>query len=95
LLKRRGRLVFFLPTITEDYQEVDISTMLCDGMEVIANSLQDFGSWGRRLVTIRKISAHTYPPPIFGEGEQTNEHVPAHKNFREKYFQGFQKGSAG
>ncbi|KAF8160674.1 S-adenosyl-L-methionine-dependent methyltransferase [Crassisporium funariophilum] len=49
LLKPGGRLVFFLPTVTDEYEEVDIQTMLCDGMEVIANSLQDFGSWGRRV----------------------------------------------
>jgi hypothetical protein len=23
--------------------------MMCEGMEVIANSLQEFGSWGRRV----------------------------------------------
>ena len=48
LLKPGGRLVFFLPTVTEEYEEVDVSTMVCEGMDVIANSLQDFGSWGRR-----------------------------------------------
>jgi tRNA (guanine10-N2)-methyltransferase len=42
-------LVFFLPTVTEEYEEVDIYAMLCEGMDVIANSLQDFGSWGRRV----------------------------------------------
>lgn len=26
-----------------------IQSMLCEGMEVVANSLQDFGSWGRRV----------------------------------------------
>jgi len=41
--------VFFLPTVTDEYEEVDIHSMLCDGMEIIANSLQDFGSWGRRV----------------------------------------------
>lgn len=49
LLKPNGRLIFFLPTVTDEYEEVDIHTMLCEGMEVIANSLQDFGSWGRRV----------------------------------------------
>ncbi|EGO00079.1 hypothetical protein SERLA73DRAFT_21340, partial [Serpula lacrymans var. lacrymans S7.3] len=49
LLKPGGRLVFFLPTVTDEYEEVDIYTMLCEGMEVLANSLQDFGSWGRRV----------------------------------------------
>lgn len=49
MLKPGGRLVFFLPTVTEEYAELDVQTMLCEGMEVIANSLQDFGSWGRRV----------------------------------------------
>ncbi|KAF8972985.1 tRNA guanosine-2'-O-methyltransferase [Flammula alnicola] len=92
LLKPGGRLVFFLPTVTDEYEEVDIYTMLCDGMEVIANSLQDFGSWGRRLVTIRKTTSKQYSPPTFEPSPpQTDEnaHIPAHKDFREKYFQGF------
>lgn len=49
MLRPRGRLVFFLPTITEDYKEVDVQGMLCEGMELVANSLQDYGSWGRRV----------------------------------------------
>ena len=47
LLKPGGRLVFFLPTVTEEYQEVDIP--ICAGMEVVANSVQDFGKWARRV----------------------------------------------
>lgn len=59
LLKPGGRLVFFLPTVTDEYQEVDIHTMMCEGMEVIANSLQDFGSWGRRVsFRISKVVNH-------------------------------------
>ncbi|TFY66268.1 hypothetical protein EVG20_g4821 [Dentipellis fragilis] len=96
LLRPGGRLVFFLPTITDEYQEIDIHTMLCDGMELVANSLQDFGAWGRRLVTIRKTGTENYPPPKFdsdsgvapSEGEKTT-HVPAHRDFRERYFQRF------
>lgn len=48
MLKPQGRLVFFLPTVTEEYEDIDIHTMMCDGMEVVSNSLQQFGSWGRR-----------------------------------------------
>ena len=47
LLKPGGRLVFFLPTVTEEYQEVDIP--ICAGMDVVANSVQDFGKWARRV----------------------------------------------
>ncbi|KAH9484987.1 tRNA (guanine(10)-N2)-methyltransferase [Psilocybe cubensis] len=92
LLKPGGRLVFFLPTVTDEYEEVDIHTMMCEGMELVANSLQDFGSWGRRLVTIRKVTKERYPPPTFDPMlREANEetHIPAHKDFREKYFQGF------
>lgn len=49
MLKPQGRLVFFLPTVTEEYEEIDIEAMMCGGMEVVANSLQDFGNWGRRV----------------------------------------------
>ncbi|KAI9442618.1 tRNA guanosine-2'-O-methyltransferase [Lactarius indigo] len=107
LLNPGGRLVFFLPTVIDEYKELDLDSMLCDGMEVVANSLQDFGAWGRRLITIRKSTSLAYPPPTFesqaaGSGSCSHSdgggassaslvhaHVPAHRDFREKYFQGF------
>jgi len=97
MLKPGGRLVFFLPTVTEEYAELDLQTLLCEGMEVIANSLQDFGSWGRRLITIRKTTTKRFLPPTFdtdGREPEASElaHVPAHKDFRQKYFEGFKKG---
>jgi len=49
LLKPGGRLVFFLPTVIDEYKALDLDSLLCDGMQVIANSLQDFGAWGRRV----------------------------------------------
>ncbi|KAJ7680272.1 hypothetical protein DFH06DRAFT_1265322 [Mycena polygramma] len=91
LLKPDGRLVFFLPTVNEQYGEVDIRCLLCDGMILVANSLQDFGSWGRRLVTIQKTTHKSYPPPSFDEERDPGEHIPAHKDFREQYFRGFKK----
>ncbi|KAI0268874.1 tRNA guanosine-2'-O-methyltransferase [Gloeopeniophorella convolvens] len=107
LLKPGGRLVFFLPTVTDEYSALDVDVLLCDGMVLVANSLQDFGAWGRRLITIRKDTDREYPPPKFdarpavlgvvpgpGASEaQEATHVPAHRDFREKYFQGFKKGS--
>jgi len=110
LLKPGGRLVFFLPTVIDEYKELDLDSVVCDGMQVIANSLQDFGAWGRRLITIRKFTSQSYPPPTFdsqtasplqrrdgeaeGEGSSSSlTHVPAHRDFREKYFQGFKKPS--
>lgn len=109
--------MFFLPTVTDEYEELDIQTMLCDGMEVVANSLQNFGTWGRRvrpsivvfqqsdlttmnsrlsqLITIRKTTPERYPPPTFApaldESFDEQTHTPAHKDFREKYFQRFGK----
>ena len=47
LLRPSGRLVFFLPTVNEEYADVDIPQ--CEGMQLVSNSLQDFGSWGRRV----------------------------------------------
>ncbi|KZV63371.1 tRNA guanosine-2'-O-methyltransferase [Peniophora sp. CONT] len=96
LLKPRGRLVFFLPTVTEEYQEVDVEGLVCEGMEVVANSVQDFGAWGRRLITMRKTSETEHPPPTFEERDAETEaeaegHVPAHKDFRDKYFKKFGK----
>lgn len=52
LLKPGGRLVFFLPTVIDEYKELDLDSVVCDGMQVIANSLQDFGAWGRRVCII-------------------------------------------
>jgi tRNA (guanine10-N2)-methyltransferase len=112
LLNPGGRLVFFLPTVIDEYKELDLDSMLCDGMEVVANSLQDFGAWGRRLITIRKSTSVAYPPPTFDlqparasssnhhDGEDASPaspvhaHIPAHRDFREKYFQGFKAKKA-
>jgi tRNA (guanine10-N2)-methyltransferase len=109
LLKPNGRLVFFLPTVTDEYAEVDIPQM--EGMHVIANSLENFGAWGRRvrnsvqeiftpltskiiqLITMVKTeSIERGPPNLRGNAggvDSSSNHVPAHKDFREKYFAGF------
>ncbi|KAG8680072.1 hypothetical protein FRC08_016556 [Ceratobasidium sp. 394] len=98
LLVPGGRLVFFLPTVTDDYAPVDVPT--CEGMELRANSLQNFGKWGRRLITMEKVASNEYDAPKFGllgadvspsGSERAEEYVPAHKNFRDKYFRGFRK----
>ncbi|KAF8608623.1 tRNA guanosine-2'-O-methyltransferase [Ceratobasidium sp. AG-I] len=97
LLVPGGRLVFFLPTVTDDYAPVDIPTR--EGMELRANSLQNFGKWGRRLITMEKVTQEGYGAPTFGLLGNTDEleeggegYAPAHKNFRDKYFRGFKKG---
>ena len=49
-------------------------------------------------MTIKKTTDNPYPPPIFEAMPATLDdegaHVPAHKDFREKYFQGFRKAEA-
>ncbi|KAH9036727.1 hypothetical protein EDB83DRAFT_2318633 [Lactarius deliciosus] len=44
LLNPGGRPVFFLPTVIDHYKELDLDSLLCDRMEVVAISLQDFGA---------------------------------------------------
>jgi len=90
MLKPGGRLVFFLPTVNDVYRDIDIPK--CEGMELVSNSLQDFGKWGRRLITMVKISSADMGAPRFegakaSEGDATR---PAHYNFRVKYFRRFQ-----
>ena len=47
LLKPGGRLVFFLPTVAEDYSALDLPTV--EGMMLVSDSVQDFGKWARRV----------------------------------------------
>ena len=50
LLVPRGRLVFFLPTVTEEWDELDLP--IVEGMRELKwgeGSVQDFGKWGRRV----------------------------------------------
>ena len=50
------------------------------------------------MITIRKTTDQKFPPPTFDpahavtENPDVDTHVPAHKDFRSKYFQGFKKG---
>lgn len=47
LLKPKGRLVFFLPTVAEDYSPLDLPVV--EGMVLVSDSVQDFGKWARRV----------------------------------------------
>ncbi|OMJ10847.1 tRNA (guanine(10)-N2)-methyltransferase [Smittium culicis] len=49
-----GRLVFWLPTVTDEYKDSDIPAH--PSLTLIANSEQNFGSWSRRLITMEKIA---------------------------------------
>lgn len=51
-----GRLVFFLPTFTEEWDPVDIPAV--EGMREISfgqGSAQEFNKWSRRLITLEKL----------------------------------------
>ncbi|SHO75771.1 Similar to S.cerevisiae protein TRM11 (Catalytic subunit of adoMet-dependent tRNA methyltransferase complex) [Malassezia sympodialis ATCC 42132] len=62
LLRPGGRLVFWLPTMNEDDAETALPSH--EHMDLIAHSLQDFGRWGRRLITLQKRpSAPSAPMP--------------------------------
>jgi len=65
-------------------------------------SCRDFDLSKQQLITIRKTtsSSETYPAPSFVDKKRDREesviespqiHIPAHKDFRQKYFQGFRK----
>jgi tRNA (guanine10-N2)-methyltransferase len=73
-----GRLVFWLPTVTEEYSVTDIPTH--PQLDLVANSEQNFGKWSRRLITMEKKNV-----PM-AEIQIPENHVPAHAKFREVYF---------
>lgn len=78
-----GRLVFWLPTVTDLYQDQDIPTHPC--LLPIANSEQRFGTWSRRLITMEKVKAY-----VKGETELSKTDTPlkdsGHSKFRDFYF---------
>ena len=48
-----GRLVYWLPTIVDEYSNNDVPQHPC--MALVSNSEQNFGLWSRRLITMEKI----------------------------------------
>lgn len=77
-----GRLVFWLPTVTEEYTCDDIPTHPC--MRMVANSEQDFGKWQRRLITMEKVEN------VSNDQTVSSVHNPAHADFRTKFFEAFE-----
>ncbi|KAJ1955224.1 hypothetical protein EC988_002000 [Linderina pennispora] len=79
-----GRLVYWLPTVADEYDPKDIPQH--EVFRLVANSEQPFGGWSRRLVTMEKVreideSTESTPAP---------EHAPAHMRFRDRYFSKFE-----
>lgn len=84
-----GRLVYWLPTVTEDYTIDDLPTHPC--MELISNCEQAFGQWSRRLITMEKIKewdGETALGPPTGDMNKstTAPKQQGHFGFRNRYF---------
>ena len=75
-LKVGGRLVYWLPVITgEDSDELIPKH---PQLRIVAHSLQSFGKWSRRMITMEKV-----------HGNQSKDEGLASltlKDFRKKYF---------
>lgn len=77
----KGRLVFWLPTLNEEYIPEDIPS--CRNMRLISNSEQNFGKWSRRLITMEKTDE---VENIGEELVKVSISKPGHSHFRKKYF---------
>lgn len=86
LLVPGGRLVFFLPTVTDEYDAIDVPAI--EGMrelKVGEGSVQDFGRWSRRLITMEKVASDDGPRPEFEERKlQEGEKKPGHHDFNHR-----------
>ncbi|KAF9162886.1 hypothetical protein DFQ26_003129 [Actinomortierella ambigua] len=85
-----GRLVYWLPTVTEEYSIDDLPTH--PSMELIANCEQSFGQWSRRLITMEKVAEwdgkETLGPPTgeMSRSKTSSTNSIGHFGFRDKYF---------
>ncbi|KAI7870041.1 S-adenosyl-L-methionine-dependent methyltransferase [Spinellus fusiger] len=52
-LRVGGRLVYWLPTVVDEYSNTDVPQHPC--MHLVSNCEQNFGQWSRRLITMEKI----------------------------------------
>lgn len=88
-LVRGGRLVYWLPTVTEDYSIDDLPTHPC--MELVANCEQAFGQWSRRLITMEKVKDWDGHAPLGAPSGEMNKSKTGpsqqgHFGFRDRYF---------
>ncbi|KAJ3416870.1 hypothetical protein HDV05_008455 [Chytridiales sp. JEL 0842] len=83
-----GRLVYWLPTLTEEYSITDMPQH--PRMRIVENCEQPFNNWSRRLITMEKLKVEE--PDVDLEGlriagqEDGTNFVPAHSKFRQVYF---------
>ena len=80
-----GRLVYWFPTIIEEYTDADIPSH--PKLILISNSEQRFGKWARRLITMEKIQPNR-PENTLNSSSDVMDTVKelGHANFRAKYF---------
>ncbi|KAF9133824.1 hypothetical protein BGW39_008867 [Mortierella sp. 14UC] len=88
-LTRGGRLVYWLPTVTEDYTIDDLPTHPC--MELVANCEQAFGQWSRRLITMEKVADWDGETSLGAPTGNMNKSTTdpkrqGHFGFRDRYF---------
>ncbi|OZJ04374.1 hypothetical protein BZG36_03199 [Bifiguratus adelaidae] len=89
-LNLHGRLVYWLPTVTEEYRDEDVPTH--PAMRLVANSEQNFGPWARRLITMEKIAPYPTDKTDDSLVEAVDkhldlndtEHVPAHNDVKSR-----------
>ncbi|CAO0802297.1 unnamed protein product [Mucor circinelloides] len=93
-----GRLVYWLPTVVDEYSNADVPQHPC--MTLISNSEQNFGQWSRRLITMEKVKdwnkeeTASVEQSVVSEAEKAeimekgteDPKRPGHFLFREKYF---------
>ena len=81
-----GRLVYWLPTVNEEYTHADIP--LHPRLRLVSNCEQNFGKWARRLITMEKLMA-SEPDLEFDSGNHIVGHkaAPSIATFRKTYFQ--------
>jgi tRNA (guanine10-N2)-methyltransferase len=69
LLVPKGRLVFWMPTMIESASQTqELQLELTRDFRLIAHSLQDFGIWGRRLITLEKVQVDDHSSEAQGHG---------------------------
>ncbi|KAJ1719398.1 hypothetical protein LPJ61_006314, partial [Coemansia biformis] len=84
-----GRLVYWLPTVADEYEPEDVPQH--PALRLIANSEQPFGGWSRRLITMEKVAPFDDSTPDRAAQAVAAGAAPAHRNFRDRYFAGFDR----
>ncbi|KAJ3148864.1 hypothetical protein HDU89_004445 [Geranomyces variabilis] len=79
-----GRLVYWLPTVTDEYTHADVP--MHPRFRLVANSNQVFGTWCRRLITMEKLRQDEQAEEVGTAKGDGVPQAPAHAKFREVYF---------